>query len=48
MSKEKSLDEVKKIWPEDNPFPTLGHDIIKYLKNNLNTDIIKNFNLITQ
>ena len=42
--KDPGTELVKKIWPEDNPFPTLGHDIIKYLKNNLNTDIIKNFN----
>ncbi|PPR44458.1 MAG: hypothetical protein CFH17_01171 [Alphaproteobacteria bacterium MarineAlpha5_Bin7] len=33
---------VNKLWPDDNPFPTLGKKIIEYLKNNLNEDMMKN------
>ncbi len=31
---------IKKIWPRENPFPSLGNHIISYLKKNLDKDII--------
>ena len=33
---------IKKIWPNDNPFPSLSSEIIKYLKKNLDKNILKN------
>ena len=35
---------VKELWPEDNPFPNLGKEIINYLKKNLNKDLLKSLN----
>ena len=35
-------DLIKKIWPNDNPFPNLGKDIMNYLKNNLDVKILNN------
>ncbi len=32
---------IKKIWPKDNPFPSLSKDIIKYLKQNLKKELLK-------
>ena len=33
---------VKQLWPNDNPFPNLGNEIIGYLKQNLNNEILNN------
>ena len=35
-----SMELVNKIWPNDNPFPTLGNKIIEYLNNNISKDIL--------
>ena len=32
---------INELWPEEEPFPNKGHDIIQYMKNNLN-DQVKN------
>ena len=32
---------VNKLWPEDDPFPTLGNKIIEYLNNNLDKKLLK-------
>ena len=32
---------IKKIWPKDKPFPTLYKSIIKYIRLNINKDILK-------
>ena len=31
---------IKKIWPKENPFPTLSDSIIKYLKTNLDKSLL--------
>ena len=33
---------IKKIWPKDNPFPTLGNKIIKYLNSNFDREFLQN------
>ena len=33
---------VKKIWPKENPFPSLGNNIISYLKKNLDKELLSN------
>ncbi len=33
---------VKKLWPDDDPFPTLGNKIINYLKENLDKSLLQN------
>ena len=35
---------IKKIWPKENPFPSLASDIIKYIKKHLNKEIVKTLN----
>ena len=35
---------IKKIWPKENPFPSLASDIIKYIKKHLNKEIFKTLN----
>ena len=32
---------IKKIWPKENPFPSLHNSIIKYIKNNTDNEILK-------
>jgi len=32
---------IKKIWPNENPFPSLYDSILKYIKNNTDTDLLK-------
>ncbi len=32
---------VKKLWPKDNPFPNLGNEIIKYIKDNIDQSYLK-------
>ena len=32
---------IKKIWPKENPFPSLHTSIIKYIKNNTDNEILK-------
>ena len=34
-------DIVKKIWPNEKPFPSLGNSIISYLKKNLDKSLLK-------
>ena len=31
---------IRKIWPKEDPFPSLGNSIISYLKKNLNKDLL--------
>ena len=33
---------VRKIWPKENPFPSLGNSIISYLKKNLDKELLSN------
>ncbi len=33
---------VRKIWPKENPFPSLGSSIISYLKKNLDKELLSN------
>jgi len=33
---------IKKIWPKEDPFPSKGNEIIKYMKKNLEASILKN------
>ncbi len=33
---------IKKIWPKEKPFPTLYNSILKYIKTNINQDLVKN------
>ena len=28
------LNAINQLWPDENPFPNKGHDIIQYMKNN--------------
>ena len=32
---------IKQVWPKENPFPSLYPAIIRYIKSNLNRDILK-------
>ena len=32
------LNAVNQLWPDENPFPNKGHDIIQYMKNNLDSE----------
>jgi hypothetical protein len=32
---------IQKLWPEENPFPSLSKDIIKYIKSNLDEHLLK-------
>ena len=32
---------VRKIWPKEDPFPSLGNSIISYLKKNLDKDLLR-------
>ena len=32
---------IKKIWPKEKPFPSLYNSIIKYIKKNLDKDLLK-------
>jgi len=31
---------IQKVWPDDNPFPSLANDIITYLKDTLDDDLL--------
>ena len=31
---------IRKIWPKEDPFPSLGNSIISYLKKNLDKDLL--------
>ena len=31
---------IRKIWPKENPFPSLGNSIISYLKKNLDKELL--------
>ena len=33
---------IRKIWPKEDPFPSLGNSIISYLKKNLDKDLLSN------
>ncbi len=33
---------IKKVWPKENPFPTLYKSIEKYIKSNLDKELLKN------
>ena len=35
---------IKKIWPKENPFPSLSNSIIKYLKKNLDKNLLAKLN----
>ena len=37
---------VKKIWPKENPFPSLANKIYKYLKSNLTKEELKKLQLL--
>ena len=37
---------IKKLWPRDNPFPSLSKEIINYLKKNLNKNLLKDINIL--
>ena len=32
---------IKKVWPKENPFPSLYPSIVKYIKSNLDKEILK-------
>ena len=32
------LNAINQLWPDENPFPNKGHDIIQYMKNNLDSE----------
>ena len=32
------LNAINQLWPDENPFPNKGHDIIQYMKNNLGNE----------
>ena len=36
------MEIINKIWPNEIPFPSLGKDIISYLKDNLNNNVLNN------
>ena len=38
--KDPANDIIKKVWPKENPFPSLGNSIISYLKKNLDKEIL--------
>ena len=33
------LNAINQLWPDENPFPNKGHDIIQYMKNNLGNEL---------
>ena len=35
---------IKKIWPKENPFPSLSNSIIHYLKKNLDKNLLSKLN----
>ena len=39
--KDPANDIIKKIWPKEDPFPSLGNSIIAYLKKNLDKEILQ-------
>ena len=39
--KDPANDIIKKIWPNEKPFPSLGNSIISYLKKNLDKSLLK-------
>ena len=32
------LNAINQLWPDENPFPNKGHDIIQYMKNNFDSE----------
>ena len=38
------MEIIKGIWPSENPFPSLGKDIILYLKENLDKNLLNKIN----
>ena len=40
--KDPASDIIKKVWPKENPFPSLGNSIISYLKKNLDKETLNN------
>ncbi len=43
--KDPSHEIIKKIWPKENPFPTLSKDIIAYLMKNLDKKFLKSLKI---
>ena len=39
--KDPANDIIKKIWPKENPFPSLGNSIIAYLKKSIDKDLLE-------
>ncbi len=37
---------IKKVWPKENPFPTLANEITKYLKTNTLKEQLKKYNFL--
>ena len=37
---------IKKLWPKDNPFPSLSKEIIDYLKKNVDKNLLKDINIL--
>ena len=35
------MEIIKNIWPDENPFPSLAKDIISYIKDNNEKDLLK-------
>ena len=35
---------IKKVWPKENPFPSLYSSIVRYIKSNTDKDLLKQIN----
>ena len=45
LGNDSGMEIIKKVWPDENPFPSLSSDIIAYLKKILDGDLLRKLKL---